>query len=289
MEVNAMIAQKSPHQFHQVKTSPWLRGLDTPLKSDSTSDVHLPGDVHAYLEHLSPRLEPRTLAGYRQDLLKVFHLNLGNWPADYVHFRLDQGASKRTINLEVQAWHGFIRWQGQEPPPWKPLRHIPQKVRRALCSEEIDRLARASGFRWKIWKAYLLTGARKSELQNLLQEDIDLESRTLTIRDAKRKDRTRAIPIHTDALEIFRRWEDVHALMPVSLSRTFARDAKKAGIRGIDLHCTRVTFITRLIRAGVDLQTVQKLAGHTNIMTTLKYYLKCSHPNDRVAMERLTI
>lgn len=263
----------------------------TTRTSDCTSDVHLPEDVHAYLEHLKPRLELSTLKGYAQDLRLVATSgkHLQNWPQDYVAWRLASKVSRRTINLEVQTWHAFLKWQGKEPQPWKPLKHVPSKIRRSLTGEEIDRLALTSKARWPIWKAYLLTGARKSELEALAPEDIDLESKTLTIRDAKRGDRIRAVPIHSEALNTFNRWTDVRAPIPSNLSRTFRRDALKAHIKGIDLHCLRVTFITRLIQGGTNPQTVQRLAGHSNITTTLRYYLRCPHKDDRVALERLTI
>ena len=270
-----------------------------PRTSDNTSDVHPRRDapltnspvLNNYLEALRPRLEQSTLKGYAQDLRLVTSSgkNLTNWPQDYVSWRLASAVSRRTINLEVQAWNSFLRWQGKEPPTWKPLKHVPSKIRRSLTGEEIDRLARASKARWPVWKAYLLTGARMSELQNLLQEDIDLESRTLTIRDAKRGERIRAVPIHSEALDIFENWETLRNALPSNLSRTFRRDSRKANIKGIDLHCLRVTFITRLIQGGTNPQTVQRLAGHSNITTTLRYYLRCPHKDDQIALERLTI
>lgn len=267
----------------------------TTRTSDYISDVPAPLTnspvLNNYLEALRPRLELSTLKGYAQDLRLVATSgrHLENWPHGYVSWRLTSKISRRTINLEIQAWNGFLRWQGKEPPTWKPLKHIPSKIRRSLTGEEIDRLALASKARWPIWKAYLLTGARKSELETLEPEDIDLESKTLTIRDAKRGDKIRAVPIHSEALDIFSTWENVRTLMPTNLSRAFRRDALKAHIRGVDLHCLRVTFITRLIQGGTNPQTVQRLAGHSNITTTLRYYLRCPHKDDRVALERLTI
>src|SRR3989338_8080741 len=217
-----------------------------PRTSDNTSDVHPRRDapltnspvLNNYLEALRPRLEQSTLKGYAQDLRLVTSSgkNLTNWPQDYVSWRLASAVSRRTINLEVQAWNSFLRWQGKEPPTWKPLKHVPGKVRRSLTGEEIDRLARASKARWPVWKAYLLTGARMSELQRLSAEDIDLESKTLTIRDAKRGERIRAVPIHSEALDIFENWETLRNALPSNLSRAFRRDSRKANIKGIDLH-----------------------------------------------------
>ncbi len=119
----------------------------------------------------------------------------------------------------------------------------------------------------------------------LTKEDINTEDMTLVLRDAKRKN-LRTIPIHRDLYSIMCSW---NWTWPSDPTKAFTRDARRANLNDVDLHCLRVTFITRLIKAGNDLQTVQRLAGHANIMTTLKYYLRTVHPDVRSALERLTI
>jgi integrase len=46
---------------------------------------------------------------------------------------------------------------------------------------------------------------------------------------------------------------------------------KKAGLQGLRLHDLRHTFATRLIHAGVDVFTVQKILGHSTITMTMRY------------------
>ena len=55
-----------------------------------------------------------------------------------------------------------------------------------------------------------------------------------------------------------------------SISRAFARDAKRAGIGG-KLHWLRHTFVSHLVMSGMTLRKVQILAGHANYSTTEKY------------------
>ncbi len=57
------------------------------------------------------------------------------------------------------------------------------------------------------------------------------------------------------------------------VQQVFERARKKAGLRGLRLHDLPHTFATRLIRAGVDVFTVQKLLGHSTIMMTMRYVL----------------
>jgi integrase len=49
--------------------------------------------------------------------------------------------------------------------------------------------------------------------------------------------------------------------------------AEKAGMgtAGVDLHTLRRTWMTTLLRNGIDIRTVQHLAGHAKLETTLRY------------------
>jgi integrase/recombinase XerD len=55
------------------------------------------------------------------------------------------------------------------------------------------------------------------------------------------------------------------------LLRQLKRLAKRAGVRGAKLHQFRKTYATLQHRAGVDVRTIQKRLGHSDIETTLLY------------------
>ncbi|HVG27634.1 MAG TPA: site-specific integrase [Acidobacteriaceae bacterium] len=66
----------------------------------------------------------------------------------------------------------------------------------------------------------------------------------------------------------------------------FYRCVKDAGIQSFTWHCLRHTFISRLVMAGVDLRTVQELAGHKTIFMTVRYaHLAPEH--NQAAIEKL--
>ena len=75
--------------------------------------------------------------------------------------------------------------------------------------------------------------------------------------------------------------------MGSNLGRQWGRIVRNARVKPISLHDLRRTYITRLIGAGVPLPTVQKLAGHANIQTTLKYYNWVSDGDLREAVAKL--
>ena len=65
----------------------------------------------------------------------------------------------------------------------------------------------------------------------------------------------------------------------------FEAAVKAAGLKDFTWHCLRHTFISRLVTAGVDLRTVQELAGHKNIAMTCRYaHLAPGHQQAAVEM-----
>ena len=57
----------------------------------------------------------------------------------------------------------------------------------------------------------------------------------------------------------------------MDLKKGFKKAVQLAGIPHIRFHDMRHCFATRLIRAGVDIITVQKLLGHSKITMTERY------------------
>ena len=105
----------------------------------------------------------------------------------------------------------------------------------------------------------------------------------------------RIIPIHAETVAVLRRLKAQTLLnggpfigMHNNLERKWERIKKAAEVDpAIKMHDLRRTFVTRLSRANVPLPTVQKLAGHKDIKTTLKFYNWVSMDDWREAVEKL--
>lgn len=129
------------------------------------------------------------------------------------------------------------------------------------------------------------TGLRRGELFGLRWRDVDLVGAQLTVRGSGAKSgRTRHVPLNTIALETLRTWrgdrepaagdlvwpgDDDQPLQDIK--KAWAPVLKKAGVSSFRFHDLRHTFASRLVMAGVDLNTVRELLGHADLKMTLRY------------------
>jgi len=72
----------------------------------------------------------------------------------------------------------------------------------------------------------------------------------------------------------------------VDIKRAFRSACNGAGIEDFHFHDLRHTFASRLVRNGVDLNTVKELMGHASITTTQRY-LHSQAKEKRQAVETL--
>lgn len=128
------------------------------------------------------------------------------------------------------------------------------------------------------------TGLRRGELFSLTWDRVDLIRAVLTVDgDTAKSGKTRHIPLNVEALGLLREWQ---AQAPDPNGRVFpGKDGERldnvktawgnllaaAGIGNFRWHDLRHHFASRLVMAGVDLNTVRELLGHGDIKMTLRY------------------
>jgi len=132
------------------------------------------------------------------------------------------------------------------------------------------------------------TGLRLSELINLKVKHIDLDAGFLTVGDDKiitKSRRIREVALSDPLKELLE--HKIINLKPEDLlfgktkrfpysadyvSRTFKKAVRRKRLNNqIHFHSLRHSFITILANSEVPLPTVQRLAGHSNITTTMGY------------------
>ncbi len=136
-----------------------------------------------------------------------------------------------------------------------------------------------------IYKFYIKTGSRRTELLNLNVEDIDFETGRIIIRKTKNKD-VKIINMDdnlkkllTDYLNHFKyksgplfRGTQGKRLCVQSLNTSFQKIKVRVGLpKEFKIHSFRRYFINELRKNKVDLSIIKELAGHRDIRTTEIY------------------
>lgn len=118
----------------------------------------------------------------------------------------------------------------------------------------------------------LNTGMRRHEALKLQKSNIDFVKGLIHLEETKSR-RTRIVPMNQASREILHQLGDeLFSKMDLEhVSRKFGSYVKRAGLSGFRLHSLRHTFATNLIAAGVDIYTVSRLLGHSDIRTTMVY------------------
>lgn len=133
----------------------------------------------------------------------------------------------------------------------------------------------------------LRTGMRICELLALKPQDINLRKRTVTIHQSAKNGQGRILYISDDAYKELRKWMKArdpnrkylfHTRSRENMSYETARSAFMKCIRksfllkkGYTLHCLRHTFASELLSAGMPLESLQVLMGHSHIEITRRY------------------
>jgi integrase len=139
------------------------------------------------------------------------------------------------------------------------------------------------------------TGLRRGELFQLQWTDIDRDGKTLTVRGGTAKSgQTRHIPLNEEARRTIERWRYIRNQAdrvfpgkdgePLTTIHTSWRGIlRAANIEDFRWHDLRHHFASRLVMAGVDLNTIRELLGHSDLEMTLRYaHLSPDHKAEAV-------
>jgi len=140
------------------------------------------------------------------------------------------------------------------------------------------------------------TGMRRGEVFKLDWSNVNFATKTVTVeaRTAK-SNKTRHIPLNAEALAVLRQWKNQaggDGLVFKSkgdkgfdnVDSAWEKLLASAKVKAFRWHDLRHHFASRLVMAGVDLNTVRELLGHADIKMTLRYaHLAPAHKAEAVA------
>ena len=138
------------------------------------------------------------------------------------------------------------------------------------------------------------TGLRRNEISTLRLDDVDLDARRISL--VGKGDKARIVPIAPPLVPIFDHYvTSVRAALaksafffvnpstqhggpyegrygPMTVAKVVQRVGTGAEVSGRHFpHRWRHSYATSLLRRGADIHVVQRLLGHSNIATTIRY------------------
>lgn len=130
-----------------------------------------------------------------------------------------------------------------------------------------------------IFNLPLVSGMRISEVQGLNAGDVESEKFKVTGKGSKDRMVYLTKKLYTKIDKMRKKHDEPliknrygNRLSKVSIRKVIRVLVKKAGIdKSISAHSLRHTFATRMLQQGVDIVTISKLLGHSNLETTKKY------------------
>lgn len=240
---------------------------------------------------IKPKLGPRKVAAVTARDIADLHRSLKQTPYQ----------ANRTLALVSKMMALAVAWGWRLDNPAKGVVKNREEAReRALRPEETGRLVEAI----RDWRArgerharsadaiemLLLTGARRSEVFGMRWDQLDLEAGVWTKPAAFTKQKKEhVVPLVEPAVAILRRIQSETGaglsewVFPGDKDGKPLQEVKKAwgailaasGLEGVRLHDLRHSFATGLVEAGVGLELVGRLLGHTQAATTRRY----AHPD----------
>jgi integrase/recombinase XerD len=271
--------------------------VDWSIKDTKNTDIDI--SLRRYKRYLEDRgFRPSTIDGYVGNLGRYLYFVQTDKPSinDIQRFRsglFDRNLSRSTINNYSFAILEFHKMLGEKGDDIKqPFLSRNDRIPDFFTEDEVIRIfAACRNLKHLSMLKTLFYGClRASELCNLDEEDLDLNSLTLHVRNGK-GGKDGIVYIQDDCCKILKKYLEIRPSVSVNgrkplffsdhgcrwnrknLHHMFARYKAKAGIekRG-GLHVFgRHSPATIMISKGCDIRIVQTILRHNDIRTTLRY------------------
>jgi integrase/recombinase XerD len=227
----------------------------------------------------------------KTDLLAIVHNDL----EAFVECLQDRGLKPLSVENNLRQVKTFLRYlvQGKVIPSEVLSRRIsikvPKPLPRAMDPGDVNRLlAVVQKARDRAMILGLLrTGVRIGELLNLRVSDVYLPERKIHLVVGEKNRTGRVVYLSVDACQALQEWirkreegkpllfygQGRNSLSYTAARAMFQRYLKKAGIseKGYSLHGLRHTCATELLNAGMRIECLQQVLGHSNLEQTRRY------------------
>ena len=157
----------------------------------------------------------------------------------------------------------------------EPVRHKQKKGKALTLTEQTKFLKAVEKSKYRnLFYFYLYTGCRRSEALNVRWKDIDYLLKEIRISGTKTESSERTVFIIPELVDVLKRQQRLtgNCELVFPYDKSNVTHAFKKYCPDHHLHDLRHTFVTRCAESGVNINVAQRLAGHSDISTTLQIY-----------------
>ncbi len=302
--------------------------------------INLPSQMQRFLNHCKIRkaLNDKTIKAYKIDLRQFAQFTDNKFSKDVICQYIDMLHEKykpKTIKRKIASVKAFTHYliieEVIEINPFNKIdisfkeptmlpKTIPLNVINSILAHTYDSLSQVKTEYQKrcttrdiaVLEILFATGARVSEICNLIPSSVDLTNHTIKIFGKGSKERMIQIE-NPDVLKALQEYyilfqEDIKSSgfffvnkLHTRLTEQSVREiiCKYTAMTEYDIHVTphmfRHSFATLLLEEDVDIRYIQKLLGHSSIITTQIYtyvamskqkeILSTKHPRNRIKVD----
>jgi integrase/recombinase XerD len=213
----------------------------------------------------------------------------------FIEHEQDRGLKPLTVHTRLRAVKAFLRFliEADVIDPRVLSRKItikvPEALPRAMDPDDVKRLLSViNDVRNRAMILVLLrTGMRIGELLETKVHDVNFKGRRIEIYEAQKDRVGRVVYLSDDAQAALRAWfkkrdagkqfvfygQGRNRITYQGARVMFQKYVKQAGLehKGYSLHCLRHTCASELLNAGMRLECVQQLLGHSSVEMTRRY------------------
>jgi integrase/recombinase XerD len=213
----------------------------------------------------------------------------------YIEHEQDRGLKASTVKMRIQTLNAFLRYLIENDTiradvlSKRMIIKVPDPLPRAIEPDDSKKLVTViDDIRNRAMILILLrTGMRIGELLSTLVEDVNLKERKINIYEADKTRIGRVVYLSDDAMNALKAWlekrephkvflfygQGHHTMSYQAFRMIFIKYLDKAGLRHKDYtpHCLRHTCASDLLNAGMRLECVQQILGHSSIEMTRRY------------------
>lgn len=242
--------------------------------------------LHRFLSESGLPMDSRSLS---TDAMRQFAIWLQETPTERSN-RGDTVRSVYSIRGALKDMRALTRWLHDEGKlseiPKIPVPRLPDTLFPILDDDRLEQVwesryltgRSALAIRNRALIGLLLdTGLRRGEIAKLTLANVDLEDCLLTVTGKGQKQRR--VPFSTSVKQLLESWLAIRGteegtvfwLTAAGIRQVFRAIKDDVGLERFFPHMLRHQAATALVRNNVDLESVRRILGHSDISTTIKY------------------